>query len=252
VSAIFRVLGPLECQVADKTIRLSGAKQQTVLGMLLLGMERPVPLSRLIDAVWGDSAPPTATKQIRNAVSDLRQVLACAGVTIRVAGDGYQLDRAGAAFDLEDFTRRVELAEAETDAVRAAEALRAALALWRGPALAGLTSSVLRSQMAGIEELRLAALEECVNLELAQGKHVSLVGELTTAVAEDPFRERLVAQLMIALCRSGSRAKALRVFDTTRRLLRDELGVDPEPQLQDLNLRIVVSDLPDTLALTRG
>jgi DNA-binding SARP family transcriptional activator len=250
--AIFRVLGPLECQVVDATIRISGAKQQTVLAMLLLGMDKPVPLSRLIDAVWGDSVPPTATKQIRNAVSDLRQVLARAGVTIRLGGDSYQLDRAGSAFDLEDFTRRVKLAEAETDPVRAAEALRAALALWRGPALAGLASPVLRAQVAGIEELRLAALEQCINLELAQGKHASLVGELTAAVAEDPLRERLVAQLMIALCRSGSRARALKVFDTTRRLLRDELGVDPEPQLQDLNLRIVVCDLPDVPALIRS
>jgi DNA-binding SARP family transcriptional activator len=122
--AIFRVLGPLEAQVSDTLIRISGVKQQTILGMLLLGMEKPVPLSRLIDAVWGEAAPPTAAKQIRNAVSGLRQALACSAVTIRLVGNGYQLDRAGSALDLVDFTRRFEAAGAEADPVRAAQALR--------------------------------------------------------------------------------------------------------------------------------
>ncbi|NMO50547.1 AfsR/SARP family transcriptional regulator [Actinoplanes sp. TBRC 11911] len=233
----------------DTTIRISGAKQQTVLAMLLLAEDKPVPLSRLIDAVWGDSVPPTAAKQVRNAVSNLRQVLARSGVTIRPAGDGYRLDRAGSGFDLEDFTRRVELGGAEMDPARTAGSLRAALSLWRGPALAGLTSPVLRSQVASIEELRLTVLEQCINLELDQGQHASLVGELTAAVAENPFRERFVAQLMIALCRSGARAQALKVFDATRRLLRDELGVDPEPELRELNLRILASELPSAPGL---
>jgi DNA-binding SARP family transcriptional activator len=241
---VFRVLGPIECQVNDTTIRISGAKQQSVLGMLLLADGKAVDMSRLRDAVWGDIAPSTASKQIRNAVSDLRNLLAGTGVTISPVGDGYRFDRAGAALDLEDFTRRVELAGLETDPARKIKALRSALSIWRGRAMTGLTSAPLLSQLVSAEELRLTVLEQCINLELERGDHTQLIGELTAAVAENPFRERFVAQLMIALCRSGARAEALRVFDNTRRLLRDELGVDPEPQLKDLHLRILANELP--------
>ncbi|WFE66522.1 BTAD domain-containing putative transcriptional regulator [Micromonospora sp. WMMD714] len=212
--------------------------------MLLLADGKPVALSRLVDAVWDEVAPSTASKQIRNAVSDLRNLLVGTGVTISPVGDGYRLDRAGAALDLEDFTRQVELAERETDPVRKIDTLRSALSIWRGRALTGLTGALLLSQVVSVEELRLTVLEQCINLELELGRHASLIGELTATVAENPFRERFVAQLMIALCRSGARADALRVFDTTRRLLRDELGMDPEPRLKDLHRRILGSDLP--------
>ncbi|MEU4157903.1 AfsR/SARP family transcriptional regulator [Actinoplanes sp. NPDC026670] len=229
---------------------IRGAKQQTVLAILLLAGGKPVALPRLIDAVWDGQAPPTATKQIRNAVSDLRHALAHTGVSIQPGGDGYRLDRAGSALDLDEFTRRAELAAFKSDPAAKAEALRSALALWRGRALAGLTSPVLRAQLASIEELRLAALEQRVDLELELGMHASLIGELTAAVAEHPFRERFVAQLMTALCHSGSRAQALKVFDDTRRRLRDELGVDPEPELRALHLRIITGTRADTVATT--
>jgi DNA-binding SARP family transcriptional activator len=244
----FHLLGPLKCQAHGTTVRIRGAKQQTVLAILLLAGGKPVALQRLIDAVWDGPAPSTATKQIRNAVSDLRHALAHTGVSILPSGDGYHLDRAGAALDLDEFTRRAELAAFKSDPADKAEALRSALSLWRGRALAGLSSPALRSQLATIEELRLAALEQCVDLELESGMHASLIGELTAAVAEHPFRERFVAQLMTALCRSGSRAQALKVFDDTRRRLRDELGVDPEPGLRDLHLRILAGNRPDAVA----
>ncbi|MTK02065.1 AfsR/SARP family transcriptional regulator [Micromonospora sp. CP22] len=212
--------------------------------MLLLADGKPVALSRLVDAVWSDVAPSTASKQIRNAVSHLRHLLAGTGVTICAVGDGYQLDRADATLDLEEFTRQVELAGLETEPALKIKALRSALSIWRGRALAGLTSAPLLSQVVSVEELRLTVLEQCFNLELESGENTSLIGELTKAVAENPFRERFVAQLMIALCRSGARAEALKVFDTARRLLRDELGVDPEPQLQELHLRILANGVP--------
>ncbi|MBQ1017628.1 AfsR/SARP family transcriptional regulator [Micromonospora sp. D93] len=212
--------------------------------MLLVAKEKPVALSRLVDAVWDESVPSTASKQIRNAVSDLRQALAVTGVTINPAADGYRLDRMGAGLDLTEFVRQVDSAGQEPDVVCKVKALRGALSLWRGRALAGLTSEALRSEVVSVEELRLTALEQCINLEVELGRHSAVIGELTTAVAENPFRERFVAQLMIALCRSGARAQALQVFDATRRLLRDELGVDPEPQLQELHLQILSSDLP--------
>jgi DNA-binding SARP family transcriptional activator len=244
----FHLLGPLKCQAHGITVPIRGAKQQTVLAILLLAGGKPVALARLIDAVWDGPAPPTATKQIRNAVSDLRHALAHTGVSILPSGDGYHLDRAGSALDLDEFTRRAELAAFKSDPAAKAEALRSALSLWRGRALAGLSSPALRSQLASIEELRLAALEQRVDLELELGMHASLIGELTAAVAEHPFRERFVTQLMTALCRSGSRAQALKVFDDTRRRLRDELGVDPEPGLRDLHLRILAGTRPDTAA----
>jgi DNA-binding SARP family transcriptional activator len=243
----FHLLGPLKCQAHGTPVRIRGAKQQTVLAILLLAGGKPVALPRLIDAVWDGPAPSTATKQIRNAVSDLRHALAHTGVSILASGDGYRLDRAGSALDLDEFTRRAELAAFKSDPADKAEALRSALSLWRGRPLAGLTNPALRSQLAGIEELRLAALEQRVELELELGMHASLIGELTAAVAEHPFRERFVAQLMTALCRSGSRAQALKVFDDTRRRLRDELGVDPEPALRDLHLRILAGTRPDAV-----
>ncbi|QOC93194.1 ATP-binding protein [Micromonospora craniellae] len=154
-----------------------------------------------------------------------------------------RLDRAGASLDLEDFNREVELAGALTEPALKIKALRSALSLWRGRALTGSTSAPLLSQVVSVEEMRLTVLEQCVNLELESGEHSALIGELTAAVAENPFRERFVAQLMIALCRSGARAEALRVFDNTRRLLREELGMDPEPQLAELHYRILTNGL---------
>lgn len=241
----FYLLGPLKCQVHGTALTIRGAKQQTVLAMLLLAGGKSVALPRLVDAVWDGPAPSTATKQIRNAVSDLRHVLAHSGVSILPGGDGYQLHRAGSTLDLDEFTRRAELAALKSGPAGKVAALRSALSLWRGRALAGLSSPALRSHVAYLEELRLAALEQLVDLELELGMHASLIGPLTAAVAEHPFRERFVAQLMTTLCRSGSRAQALKVFDDTRRRLRDELGVDPEPQLRELHLRILAGARPD-------
>ena len=229
---MFRILGPLECELGGRPIRIRGAKQHVVLSLLLLAGGRAVSLTTLIDAVWDESAPPTAAKQIRNAVSRLRAFLAPTGVTIPQAADGYRLDRAGSALDLEQFVRTVQEADRSEDARGAVQMLRSALRLWRGPALAGMASPALRNQISRIEEHRLSALEACVERELHLERRTTFIAELTAAVAEHPFRERLIALLMTALSRSGARAEALELFDQTRRLLRDELGVDPGRHLR--------------------
>jgi DNA-binding SARP family transcriptional activator len=242
----FRVLGPLECVIGGRPLRLGGAKRQAVLCALLLAEGRPLPLDRLIDAVWDARAPATAGKQIRNAVSDLRRLLRVAGPAITPVGDGYRLDLAGAELDLTAFTGHAARARRLRDEARPVEAVaeyRTALGLWRGPGLAGLESAMLRAQATGLDEQRLAVLDECVELELGRGEHETLVGELSTLVAQDPLRERRVAQLMVALCRSGAPARALTVYERTRRTLADELGVSPGPALRELHRRILTGDL---------
>jgi DNA-binding SARP family transcriptional activator len=245
--AEFRVLGPLELWVGGRELHVRGTKRQAVLCTLLLADGKPVSMSRLVDAVWDHTAPDTATKLIRNAVSDLRAILSGGGCAITPVGDGYRLDIGGGVLDAGVFADRVVRAREHRQDGRLTDAvteLRAALSLWRGAALDGLdTSVVLRAQAIALDEQRFTVLEELVDLELAQGRHKSLTGELSAWVAENPLRERLVAQLMLALCRSGSQARALGVYEQTRRALDEELGVRPGPELQDLHRRIRGNDL---------
>ena len=148
--AEFRVLGPLELWVQGTQRRLRGTKQQIVLATLLLANGKQVPLSRLAEAVWGEDAPATATKQIRNAVSDLRRLLACAASAITPVADGYKLDIAGSVLDATAFARRVDRARQSRDNGSSADSaaeFRAALSLWNGPALAGLYSAALEPQL---------------------------------------------------------------------------------------------------------
>jgi DNA-binding SARP family transcriptional activator len=244
--AEFRVLGPLELWVQGTQRRLRGTKQQIVLATLLLANGKQVPLSRLAEAVWGEDAPATATKQIRNAISDLRRLLAGAAFAITPVADGYKLDIAGSVLDATAFARRVDRARQLRDNGSSADSaaeFRAALSLWSGPALAGLYSAALEPQLVSLDEQRLAVLEECVELELALGRHESLISDLSIWVAEHPLRERLVAQLMLTLYRSGAGAHALAVFERTRRTLQRELGVRPGPELEQLHRRIMANDL---------
>ncbi|MET9801633.1 BTAD domain-containing putative transcriptional regulator [Streptomyces sp. NPDC006368] len=236
----------------QEQLRLSGRKRRTVLSTLLLADGKPVSMNRLIDTVWGHRAPVTAAKQIRNATSDLRQIHPELAQRLTLVGDGYRLTVEGCRLDARTFSEHAARARALREVGRLAEALeefRAALRLWRGPALAGLESPALRAQVAGLDELRLAVMEERVELELAQGNHKSAIGELAVWVAENPLRERLVAQLMLALYRSGAQARALTVYEQTRRTFADELGVSPGPELQELHHHILVSDLPSPVRI---
>ncbi|GAA1928190.1 hypothetical protein GCM10009753_72400 [Streptantibioticus ferralitis] len=229
-------MGPLEVYVGSERFDVSGAKRQAVLGALLLASAAPVSIDRLIDTVWGPETPATAVKQIRNATSDLRRLHPRLAENLRLAGDGYQLALDGCRVDAATFPRRVVearklLAEGRTE--QALGGLRSALSLWRGPVLGGLDRPALQAQIAALNELRLVTMEQRVELELEVENHQSLLGELSAWVAEHPLRERLVAQFMLALHRSGAQARALTVFEQTRRTLKEELGVSPGVEMQE-------------------
>ncbi|MCT9093792.1 NB-ARC domain-containing protein [Streptomyces sp. ASQP_92] len=240
----YRILGPLEIWTTSGQVRLSGSKRQAFLGALLLAGGMPVSLAQLIDTVWGHHAPATAVKQIRNAASDLRRSHPEIGEQLLMAGDGYQLrideDRLDAKVFSHGVTRARRLVK-EGLAAAALEEFRSALSLWRGSALAGLDRPALQAQVDGLNELRLSVLEECFELELAEGEHKSIVGDLALWVAEHPLRERLISQLMLALFRSGSQARALTVYEQARQRLKEELGVDPGAELQEVHQYILVN-----------
>ncbi|MFD9960663.1 BTAD domain-containing putative transcriptional regulator [Amycolatopsis sp. NPDC058986] len=215
-----------------------------MLAALLLGYGRAVPLDELVNAVWETDPPATAEKQVRNAVSDLRRSLPFDDTTIVSAVSGYRLD-AGAHLDAAAFQQMVERARKDAAESRPSDAVagfRRALELWRGPALAGLGCPALEPQLAGLGEERLAAFEHCVELELGLGRHRGLTGELAEWANENPLRERLTEQLMLALHRAGAPAQAILAYERAQGALREELGVEPGPGLRRLRARILADD----------
>src|SRR6266508_125287 len=229
-------------------LRLGRPLEQKVLAGLLLEADRVVPLHRLVDLAWDDNPPDTAAKQIRNCVSRLRQRLAEAGApddAIVTEPSGYLLRLRDARFDARWFSQRVDEARKLAAAGKTDEAVagfRAALAIWRGPALAGMDGRLIQAAAAELEEQRRTALEECLAQELASGRGSELVPELSRLVAEDPLRERLRGQLMLALHRAGRRREALEVYRHGRRLLVDELGLEPGAELRALEQAILTDD----------
>jgi YVTN family beta-propeller protein len=247
-----RILGPLEAFVDGQPVPLGGAKQRAVLAILILHRGKPVSTDRLIDALWGERAPQAATKTVQVYVSRLRKVLG-EGVVI-TRGGGYALENAAAEIDVERFEHLAEAGRAAIDRgdpPAAAEDLREALALWRGPPLADLTyESFAQPETGRLEELRVAALEDRIEADLAVGRHSALVPELETAVREHPERERLRGQLMLALYRSGRQAEALEAYRDARRALA-EVGLEPGPELRQLEQAILEQD-PTIAAAPRG
>jgi YVTN family beta-propeller protein len=233
----FRMLGELEVRDGgDRRIPLGAGKQRAVLALLLLHANEVVATDRLIDELWGESPPETARKAVQVHITRLRKALGAG--RIRTRERGYVLDLDSDELDLRRFERRVlearDLREQGEDA-RAADVLRDALGLWNGPPLADFAyEPFAQNEIARLEELRLEALEERVDADLAIGHGGDLVGELEILVAQHPYRERLRGQLMLALYRDGRQAEALAVYQQTRRLLVDELGIEPSPALQRL------------------
>ena len=232
----FRLLGGLEVWEGGRQVALGGGKQRAVLALLLLHANEVLPTDRLIDELWEEDPPEAARKALQVYVARLRKALGAD--RIRTHEPGYVLELAPEQLDVTRFERLVkealELRAAGEDA-RAATVLREALALWRGPPLADFTyQSFARTEIARLEELRLTALEERVDADLALGHGSDLVGELEVLVTEHPYRERFRGQLMLALYRAGRQVEALALYQETRKLLVDELGIEPGPALQRL------------------
>jgi len=241
----FGILGPFE--VADdegRVLALGGRKQRSVLAILLLSAGEVVPSDRLIEELWGERAPATAAKTIQVYVSNLRKALGD-GVLVTRPG-GYMLPVTAADVDAAQFEALATEGQGSLhagDFRRAAGLLSEALGLWRGPVLADFAyESFAQAKVARLEESRLAALEDRIDAELGLGKHARLVGELEGLVREHPLRERPVAQLMLALYRSGRQADALEVYRRSSELWRDELGLEPSPRLRELERSILNQD----------
>jgi DNA-binding SARP family transcriptional activator len=243
----FRILGPLEvCTDGGHKLDLAG-KRKALLAVLLLHANEAVSTDGLVDALWGAEPPDTAGKALQVYVSRLRKLLGQEGEAPLVTRPpGYALDLGPHTLDLHRFERlRADANEslANGDPAEAEAKLREALSLWRGAPLADFTfEPFAQSEIGRLEELHVTALEERVDALLALGRHAEVVGELEALVAAHPLRERLRAQLMLALYRARRQAEALDAYQDARRALVDELGIEPGPELQELEGRILRQD----------
>ena len=235
-----RLLGPLEIRDADGVISLPRRQQRALLAALALRAGEVVSTDRLVADLWGESAPASATGSLQNTVSALRKLI---GRDVLVTqAPGYRLAVPRHDVDVNRFEALLTEAR-DADPAGRAELLRDALALWRGPALADLDEEdFARLEAWRLDELRVLAQEERIDAELALGRHAALIGELEQLVATHPERERLLAQLMLALYRCGRQTEALEVYRAARLALSDELGLDLKPELQELERKILRQD----------
>jgi DNA-binding SARP family transcriptional activator len=229
----FRILGPLEVLDGGAPVQLSGRNQRALLTLLLLRTSQPLSTERLVDELWGENAPRTAATSLQNAVHQLRKLLG--PDFLRTRPTGYVLELDGAELDLSQFERLAREARASADPADRSRLLRDALALWRGPPLADCElEDFAQAEIRRLEELRLGVLEDRIAADLEARADAELVAELELLVGSHPLRERLRAQLMLALYRSGRQADALSSYHDARRTLLDELGIEPGPELQAL------------------
>ena len=241
----FRILGPLEVTAQGRPVALPGSRERAVLVLLLLSANRVVPAERLVEHLWDGKAQKGAAGALRVFVSRLRKALREGGgdalVVTKPPGYLLQIERAGLdAARFEDLLAEGREHAARSDPEGAAARLRQALALWRGPALADVADvPVARAEAARLEEARLAALEERVEADLGCGRHAEVVPELDHLTKAHPLRERLWGQRMVALYRSGRQADALRVYQELRRLLAEELGLEPSLEVARLENAIL-------------
>ncbi|WP_274561260.1 AfsR/SARP family transcriptional regulator [Streptomyces spiramyceticus] len=240
----FRVLGPVAVHEGPHPISLCGGKQAALLAVLLSRANTVLPRNTLIDALWAPEPPPSAADMLRWHVHKLRKALGEERLT--TAPSGYALTAAPDEIDAQRFETTYAHARhllAQGDPVRAGAALQDALSLWYGPAAYGdVDNPMVHTEATRLHELRLAACEQLAHADLATGQDTSAVARLRPLVAENPFQERFRAQLMLALCRSGRRAEALDVFHDGRRLLDEELGLRPCPELLRLQHSILIGE----------
>ncbi|HEU5477140.1 MAG TPA: BTAD domain-containing putative transcriptional regulator [Gaiellaceae bacterium] len=244
MAAQFRILGPVEALLDGESAAVGAPKQRGLLALLLVNRRRVVTADQLVDGLWGEDPPASAVQSLQVYVHGLRRALG--GERIETSGRGYRAVVGEDELDLDRFERTLERGRAALEAGRAddaAEDLREALAIWRGPALANVPEETRRAAEADrLEELRLTALELRYDAELACGRHDAVVAELEAVTAEQPYRERFLHQRMLALYRCGRQADALEVYRDARRILVEELGLEPSPALQELERAILRQD----------
>jgi len=249
----FRVLGPLEVLDRDQPVALGGAKQRALLAVLLLNANEVVSSDRLIDELWGAEPPRTAAKSLQTMISQLRKLLEPerasgeAGRVLVTRPPGYSLQIGPEQLDLERFRALAadgRAALAAGDPAQGAEALREALALWRGEPLADFAyEPFAQAEIDRLEELRLAAIEDRIEADLELARHTDVVAELERLVERHPLRERIRGQQMLALYRSGRQAEALEAYRDARHALTEELGIEPSRELRELERAILEQDL---------
>ncbi|GAB2986761.1 AfsR/SARP family transcriptional regulator [Saccharothrix stipae] len=250
----FEVLGLLRAVRGGGEVDLGAAKQRAVLAVLLLARNAPVSRDQIIEAVWGDNTPTSAVNLVQTYVAGLRRALEpsrarrAPAELLTSVGDGYLLRVDPHAVDLDEFERGVAAAarlRASGDLISAATALDEALGLWRGEPLGGVAGLFAEVERGRLVERRLAVLEERAELLLLIGRGAELVPSLTTLVGEHPLRERGHGLLMRALCQAGRQAEALAVYREARRVLIDELGVEPGPELRKLQQAVLAGENPE-------
>jgi len=236
----FRVLGPLEVWDDGVERELGGGRQRALLALLVLRRNEVVSIDRIIDGLWGEHPPVTAQKVVQGYVSQLRRAVGADSLVTHPWGYGLVAPRG--RVDVDEFERLVDRARGEGPA-RAAETLREALELWRGPALVDVAyDEFAQGEIARLEEARLTAVEDRIDAEFALGWAARLIPELEALAREHPLRERLRGQLILALYRTGRQAEALELYAGLRRRLVDELGIEPGPELKELQRQILAQD----------
>ena len=239
------LLGGLEVRDGGRDVAIAGTKLRTLLAVLALHAGRVVPAEQLIDVLWGEDAPGGVRNSLQGLVSKLRRALG-SGDLVAMRGSGYALEVPPDAVDVHRFEQLVaggRGAAGAGDVGGAVALLTEAGSLWRGDALADFAYEEFAAPVATrLSELRLAAVEERLDLQLRLGQHAAVVVELEALVAAHPLREGLRGLLMVALYRSGRQADALRVFQDGRNVLAEELGLEPGPELRRLEAAILAQD----------
>ena len=250
----FLLLGPLEARQVGRPLRLGSIKHRMLLAKLLVHANQVVSTDELIDTVWGDQPPPTVRQSLQNHVASLRRVMEPGSAanppspprTLRTRDPGYLLQVDPEQLDLHRFRRLLNEGRGALDSGEPATAVRLlheALSLWRGPVLADVVAAgAAWPELVGIDEERVTALEARLEADLTLGRHLDLIGELEGLVQVHPLREHLHGQLMLALYRSGRQADALGAYRAARRILVDELGIEPSLRLQRLEQAILAQD----------
>ena len=232
----FRILGPLEVSTETGHVALGGPKQRGLLAILVLEAGRVVATDRLVDLLWGEEAPRTATASLQNAVGRLRRALG--SDVLETRAPGYVLHASPEQIDARRFERALRMRVGSRP--RTAESLKSALALWRGSALAEFAfDDFAQAEIRRLEELRLVVIGERIDAELELGLHGDVIGELEALVREHPLRETFRRQRMLALYRAGRQAEALEVYQDARARFIDELGIEPGPELRQLQAEIL-------------